>query len=67
METLTKNQEFGIAIANWFYKIGIERRPFPFVLNSEQAEAFKKRWKQLDRQNKKHGKANITRNGSCEH
>ena len=52
-DILTKNQEFGIALANWFYKIGIERRPFPFVLNSEQAEAFKKRWKELDKQNRK--------------
>ena len=51
METLTKNQEFGRDLAEAFYGSGIKE--LPFILNIEQAEAFKKRWKELDKQNRK--------------
>ena len=50
-----KNKEFGKLLANLLYENGINY--CPFILNSEQANALYKRYKEL---HKKHGKDNRT-------
>lgn len=51
----SKNKEFGKLLANYLYENGINY--CPFVLNSEQANALDKRYKELY---KKYGKYNRT-------
>ena len=48
-----KNKEFGKLLANFLYENGINY--CPFILNSEQANALDKRYKEL---HKKYGKYN---------
>jgi hypothetical protein len=49
-----KNKDFGKLLANLLYENGINY--CPFILNSEQANALNKRYKEL----KKYGKYNRT-------
>jgi hypothetical protein len=51
----SKNKDFGKLLANILYENGINY--CPFILNSEQANALNKRYKEL---NKKYGKYNRT-------
>ena len=44
------NKEFGEFLAEEMLKEGL--RKCPFVLNSEQADAFRKRWKELSKTKK---------------
>lgn len=41
-----KNRKFGELLARMFY--GSNVRTLPFILNSEQAEAFKQEWRKLE-------------------
>jgi len=50
-----KNKEFGNLLANFLYENGMNY--CPFILNSEQANALDKRYKEL---RKKSGKYNRT-------
>ena len=51
----SKNKDFGELLANFLYEN--EMYYCPFILNSEQANALDKRYKEL---HKKHGKYNRT-------
>jgi hypothetical protein len=51
----SKNKDFGKLLANLLYENGISY--CPFILNSEQASALDKRYKEL---HKKYGKYNRT-------
>ena len=41
------NKEFGRRIAEWMYQEGVTK--CPFMLNSEQADALRARWKELSK------------------
>lgn len=50
------NKEFGKLLANLLYENGINY--CPFILNSEQANAFYKRYKELHKKHEKYNKTN---------
>ena len=41
------NKDFGRRIAEWMYQEGITK--CPIILNSEQADALRARWKELSK------------------
>ena len=42
-----QNKSFGKLLARWCYESGIDK--LPIILNSEQYQAFKKEWKELEK------------------
>ena len=49
-ETEERNREFGRSLAEAMWQEGITE--CPFILNSEQADALRERWKELQKQRK---------------